>query len=179
MRTIDQLRSAFVNLEIEPIKWLGDSPERFDTYTRYAEMVETITEFGVYTGLSTAAFLRGNPQRLRSYDITDQYLTVLPELRHHATQHGIDFEFALGNSLDITIEPVDLLFIDTVHKRRHTQKELQRHAHRVKRFIVFHDTTAWPGVYQAACDFMQANPEWTTVEQCHNNSGLLVIGRQS
>ncbi len=179
MRTIDQLRNAFIHLEIEPTKWLGDSPQRFDTYTRYAAMVESVTEFGVYTGLSTAAFLRGNPRRLRSYDITDQYLTVLPELYNHAQSHGGDFEFAIGNSLEITIDPVDLLFIDTVHKRKHTQQELDKHAHNVKRFIIFHDTAAWPGVYKAACDFMRVNPQWSIVEQCNIDSGLLVIGRQT
>lgn len=178
MRTLEQLRHDFVNLKIEPTKWLGDSPDRFDTYTRYAQRVNTICEFGVYTGLSTAAFLAGKPKRLRSYDITDQYLTVLPELQHNAQINGTDFEFALANSLEVDIEPMDLLFIDTVHKKHHTQAELARHADKAQKFIIFHDTRAWPGVFEAAAEFLIAHAEWHVVEHCSRGSGLLVIERQ-
>jgi hypothetical protein len=81
MRTLDQLRTDYLDLKITPTNWLGDSPTRFDTYKRYASSVNSIIEFGVYTGLSTCAWLSGHPNRLRSYDITDKYITVLDELK--------------------------------------------------------------------------------------------------
>jgi len=179
MRTLEQLRQDFVNLRIEPTKWLGDSPTRFDTYTRYARQVDSVTEFGVYTGLSTAAFLTGQPKRLRSYDITAEYLTVLPELNHNANLLGVDFEFAIGNSLEIEIAPVDLLFIDTVHKLQHTRRELELHAAKVNKYIIFHDTTAWPGVFKAALEFLASNTEWRVHEHCKQDSGMLVIARHA
>ena len=98
MRSLDQLKQDFVNLVIEPTAWLGDSPDRFDTYTRYASQVDSITEFGVYTGLSTCAWLSGKPKKLRSYDITDKNLSVLAELKANAELNGTDFEFAIANS---------------------------------------------------------------------------------
>jgi hypothetical protein len=175
MKIITQLRDDFLSLKITPTAWLGDSPSRFDTYTKYATKVDSIVEFGVYTGLSTAAFLAGNPKKLRSYDITDENLTVLDRLNQHATQHQIDFEFIIGDSLAVDIEPTDLLFIDTVHKKKHTAAELVRHSNKVKRYIIFHDTTDWPGVFQAACDFLSENHQWHIVEHCNRGSGLLVL----
>jgi hypothetical protein len=91
MRTLEDLRADYVDLKIVPTNWLGDSPTRFDTYKRYASSVDSIIEFGVYTGLSTCAWLSGRPKRLRSYDITDRYLSVLDELAHNAEQNGTDF----------------------------------------------------------------------------------------
>lgn len=175
MRTIEQLKQAFLSLQITPTNWLGDSPTRFDTYQEYASKVDSIVEFGVYTGLSTAAFLSGIPKKLTSYDITDENLTVLDELYAHAKQHNIDFEFRIGDSLEVDIEECDLLFIDTVHKRSHCAAELARHANKVKKYIVFHDTTSFPGVFQAAVDFLIDNKSWHIVKHCNIDSGLLVL----
>ena len=177
MRTIEQLRLDFISLKILPTAWLGDSPSRFDTYTKYATTVDSIVEFGVYTGLSTAAFLAGNPKKLRSFDITAENFSVLPELKHYALSNNIDFKFEIGNSLEIDIEEADLLFIDTVHKKKHTLAELTRHANKAKKYIMFHDTTEWPGVFEAAFEFLLANHNWHIVEHCNKGSGLLVLKR--
>jgi hypothetical protein len=177
MRTIEQLKLDFISLKIQPTVWLGDSPSRFDTYTKYAANVNSIVEFGVYTGLSTAAFLMGNPKKLRSFDITTENLSVLPELEHYALSNNIDFKFQIGNSLEIEIDETDLLFIDTVHKKKHTLAELHRHADKVKKYIMFHDTTEWPGVFEAAFEFLIANHYWRIVEHCNRGSGLLVLER--
>jgi len=177
MRTLDQLRQAFVNLEIKPTAWLGDSPQRFNTYQRYASQVDSIVEFGVYTGLSTCAWLMGQPKKLRSYDITDENLSVFDELEHNAAQANIDFEFAVANSLEIDIESCDLLFIDTVHKYNHCLAELDRHGLHAQRYIVLHDPSDWPGVFEAAIKYMHHNRQWHIVEHCNRNSGLLVLER--
>jgi hypothetical protein len=177
MRTLEELKADFVNLTIQPTAWLGDSPDRFDTYARYAQQVDRIVEFGVYTGLSTCAWLSGNPKYLRSYDITDANLSVLPELMHHADEHNIDFEFNLGNSLEIDIEPCDLLFIDTVHKRPHCLAELERHSEQVAKYIILHDPSEWPGVFEAVIIFLHSNRQWHIIEHCNKNSGLLVLER--
>ncbi len=177
MRTLQELRQAFVNLEIKPTAWLGDSPQRFDTYQRYASQVNSIVEFGVYTGLSTCAWLMGQPKRLRSYDITDENLSVLGELMHNADSNQIDFEFAIANSLKIEIEPCDLLFIDTVHKYDHCLAELDRHGRQAQRYIVLHDPSDWPGVFEAAIKYLHHNRQWHIVEHCNRNSGLLVLER--
>ena len=177
MRTLEQLKKDFVELRIPPVAWLGDSPDRFDTYQRYASQVESIVEFGVYTGLSTCAWLSGQPKRLRSYDITDANLTVLDELKHNAQLNGTDFEFVIANSLEIDIEPCDLLFIDTVHKRDHCLAELDRHAKNAQRYIMLHDPSDWPGVFEAVIVFLHHNRQWHIIEHCNKNSGLVVLER--
>ena len=177
MRTLEQLREDFVNLEIKPTAWLGDSPTRFDTYALYASQVDSIVEFGVYTGLSTCAWLSGCPKKLRSYDITDTNLTVLDELKYCAEQNNTDFEFSIANSLEIDIEPCDLLFIDTVHTKQHCLAELDRHAKHTGRYIILHDPTEWPGVFEAVITFLHYNHDWHIIEHCNRGSGLLVLQR--
>jgi hypothetical protein len=177
MRTLQELQQDFVELKIHPTKWLGDSPSRFDTYQRYASLVDSIVEFGVYTGLSTCAWLSGNPKKLRSYDITDTYLSVLDELKHCAELNSTDFEFAIANSLEIDIEPCDLLFIDTVHTKQHCLAELDRHACHAQKYIVLHDPTEWPGVFEAVITFLHHNHAWHIIEHCNRGSGLLVLER--
>jgi hypothetical protein len=177
MRTLTELRQDFIDLKILPTAWLGDSPSRFDTYARYASQVDSIVEFGVYTGLSTCAWLSGQPKKLRSYDITNANLTVLNELNHCANQNKTDFVFEIANSLEIEIEPCDLLFIDTVHTKQHCLAELDRHAGNAGRYIVLHDPTEWPGVFEAVITFLHYNHEWHIVEHCNQGSGLLVLER--
>jgi hypothetical protein len=177
MRTLDQLKKDFVELKIPPLAWLGDSPGRFDTYQRYASQVKSIVEFGVYTGLSTCAWLSGQPKKLRSYDITDANLTVLDELKHNARLNSTDFEFAIANSLEIDIDPCDLLFIDTVHTKKHCLAELDRHANNAQKYIVLHDPTEWPGVFEAVITFLHHNHAWHIIEHCNKGSGLVVLER--
>lgn len=177
MRTIEQLREDFITLKIQPTDWLGDSPTRFDTYARYASMVDSVTEFGVYTGLSTTAFVSGKPRKVRSYDITNGYLTVLHEIEACAVELGVDFKFQIASSLNIEIEETDLLFIDTVHEKYYCLQELNLHHKKTKKFIVLHDITAWPGVLQAAEEFMSTHPEWVVYERDDVDSGLLVMSR--
>jgi hypothetical protein len=177
MRTIEQLREDFINLKIQPIDWLGDSPNRFDTYAAYARRVDSIAEFGVYTGLSTTAFLSGKPKVMRSYDISNKHFSVLPELKVYANKNNIDFTFSLADSLKIDIEPVDLLFIDTIHEHKHTIQELNRHASKVKKYILLHDPSDWPGVFTAVVEFLTKCREWRIVEHCNKNSGFLVLER--
>lgn len=177
MRTLEELRKDYTELNIKPVAWLGDSPTRFDTYKKYASKVDSIIEFGVYTGLSTCAWLSGKPDRLRSYDITDKYLSVLDELKSNAKQNGTDFKFAVANSLEIEAEECDLLFIDTVHTRIHCIAELNRHAGFAKKYIVLHDPSDWPGVFEAVIEYLHHNREWHIIEHCNKSSGLVVLER--
>jgi hypothetical protein len=177
MRTLFELKKDFLDLKILPTSWLGDSPARFDTYARYASMVDSIVEFGVYTGLSTCAWLSGKPKSLRSYDITDTNLTVLDDLKANAELNGTDFEFAIANSLEIEIEPCDLLFIDTVHTKDHCLAELDRHASKAQKYIILHDPSDWPGVFEAVITFLHHNRCWHIIEHCNQQSGLLVLER--
>lgn len=177
MRTIEQLQEAFLNGKIKPTGWLGDSPTRFDAYKCYASKVERIVELGVYTGLSTTAFLMGKPKKLRSYDLLPQNFVVKKDLMAYAENNNIDFEFIIGNSLEIEIEETDLLFIDTVHEKQHTLAELNKHADATRKYILLHDVESCPDVFAAAEEFLNINKCWSIKEHCKKGDGLLVLIR--
>jgi hypothetical protein len=120
------------------------------------------------------------PSQLLSYDLNPPQCGPLPVperwLKWHFTQADT------GKLPDIA--PTDLLFIDTLHTAAQVEAEL-RHAHRVRRYLVFHDTVLFgehgecgqPGIMPAIEAFRIAHPEWR--EFCHmrNCNGLLVLER--
>lgn len=175
MTSLEQIKDDFINLRIKPTGWLGDSPTRFDRYTYYAKQVNSIIEFGVYTGLSTTAFLLGNPKRLVSYDTFEDNFFIKKDLEMYALEHSINFEFRIGHTHYIKPEFTDLLFIDTEHTYDHVSKELEIHAPFVNKFILLHDVAACPEVLYAAVDYIVKNPEWVIHEHCNRGSGLLVL----
>jgi hypothetical protein len=175
MKTLEQLKDDFINLKIKPTGWLGDSPTRFDRYTYYAKQVDSIIEFGVYTGLSTTAFLLGNPKRLISYDTFEDNFFVRKDIEQYAKENNVHFEFRLGHTHFIPPEYTDLLFIDTEHTYDHVSKELEIHAPFVNKFIMLHDVAACPEVLYAAIDYIVKDPNWAIHEHCNQGSGLLVL----
>lgn len=173
--TLESLREEFIARRIRPTGWLGDSPIRFDTYTRYAVDCQTICEFGVYTGLSTTAFMMGHPQKLTSYDIYPDNFLVRDILENYARDHNIDFQFKTDNSLKVQIEETDLLFLDTVHEREHVYQELKLHAPKTKKYIMIHDVAACEPVLDAVIDYIKYDKNWKIKEHCNRGSGLMVL----
>jgi hypothetical protein len=157
----------------------SDINEHLPTIKKYAEECDHITEMGVRWVVSTYAFMMGYPKKLISIDIlpVENFGINREDLKNLAYENNIDFEFAIGNSLELDIEPCDLLFIDTVHKRAHCLAELDRHAKNAQRYIVLHDPSDWPGVFEAVIIFLHHNREWHIVEHCNKESGLLVLER--
>ena len=78
-----------------------------------AKTCKSVTELGVRDGVSTRAFLFAGV-RLRSYDLyIDQ---TVKELFDKVKQDGKDVDYLIGNSLEISLESTDLLFIDSYKK---------------------------------------------------------------
>ena len=162
----------------------SDINEHLPTLKHYAEACAHVTEFGVRSIVSTWALLAARPAKLISYDINpppnlQQVLNVIKET-------NIQFEFRLNNVLEITIEPTDMLFIDTLHQYGQIKKELELHADKVSKYIAFHDTYLFanigedkqsPGIWQAIQEFLDSHPEWTICEQVEYNNGLTVVKR--
>src|SRR5688572_18314811 len=119
----------------------SDISEHIPTLFRLGRMVNHITEFGTRWGVSTAAFLRAAPRRFVAYDIAR--FPEVDVLVAAAEQAGLDFEFRLESVLETTIEPTELLFIDTLHTYDQLLAELERHAESVSTFIAMHDTSTY------------------------------------
>lgn len=161
----------------------SDIFEHLPLFNILAKTCTHVTEFGVRWGTSSTAWLNNNV-RLRAYDIK-----AFPEavtLFDKAQQLGKDAELIIADTGTMEdIEPTDLLFIDSLHTAEHILKEL-RFAHRVRKYLVFHDTVTFgdvgedgsPGVMHAVQAFLSANTDWVILENRTNCNGIMVLTRK-
>jgi cephalosporin hydroxylase len=159
---------------------------------RYTEECDHVTEMGVRWVISTWAFLEGNPKTLISYDIEypEHHGGNLKEVEDAVAETDINFKFIKADVLKIEMEPTDLLFIDTYHCYEQLKQELDLHASKAKKYIVFHDTTTFAycnegeptgsgkGIWPAIQEFLDSHStEWVLHERLTNNNGLTIIKR--
>lgn len=134
---------AFKTIE-ERYQWVLRSRRRSEIRLHLPFMKElatglhSVTEFGVKSGQSTTAFLAAQPDFLTSVDLSET--PVVRELKE--LQGATAFTFIEGDSRKVEIEPTDLLFIDSTHTAAHLEEELTRHAGKVRKYLVFHDTVS-------------------------------------
>lgn len=166
---------------------VGDINEHLSVLRGLAERCSHITEFGVRYGESTKAFLMSDA-KLISYDIhQNDYVNNLFLLANKAGKNATFFE---ANVLDIDIEPTELLFIDTLHNYGQLKAELSKHASKVSKYIVFHDTHTFgvkdeipsvaggkQGLLPAIVEFLIDNKEWKFKTLLTNNNGLTILER--
>ena len=160
-------------------KWnKSDINEHLAVMHKYADECEHITEFGVRTGVSTWAWLASRAKVIRCFDI-ENVMNNLDQHIHSAKDTRKDFTFTCVSTVadKLEIEPTDLLFIDTEHTYEQCRKELQMHAHKVKKYIIFHDTTLCQELNKAINEFLEYNKEWKVKEILTNNNGLTVLER--
>ncbi len=178
----------------------SDINEHLDTLHTYASKCDHITEMGVRGVLSTYALLYGNPSKgLISYDILhpEHYGGTLKLVEELAKEYNIPYEFKIGDSLTIDIDPTDLLFIDTWHTYNQLYSELNLHSGMVSKYIILHDTTTYAhrgepltskntfvgevdltkGLWDAVEEFLSNTDEWEVEKRYTNNNGLTILTR--
>lgn len=181
----------------------SDINEHLPVLRQFAEKCEHITEFGMrWARGSTLAFLAAQPKTFISWDIDPVAVT-------HPRVHSLipivgetSFQPRCGDTLKITIEPTDMLFIDTLHEGKHLLAELERHVDPkpfekkvmspVRKYLAFHDTQTFgmvgenggPGLRTAIRQFQRlfAFPLWKVATDkngrlmdLENNNGLIVL----
>jgi hypothetical protein len=141
-----------------------------------------VTEFGVRAGASTTAFLHAAPARLVCYDIQEHPDAAVLNSMAPA---GTEFVFHKQDVLTAEIEPTDLLFIDTLHTYDQLRTELCRHASKVRRYIVLHDTGTFGtlgelsgsrGLWPAIDEFTRLG-DFQIKDHYPYNNGLTVLVR--
>ena len=171
---------------LQAVNTTSDINEHLHTLVRCANQCNTVTEFGARTGNSTVAFIYSNCKVFTTYDI--RILAEILQLQDSAKSElpGKKVSCIAANTLKIEIDPTDLLFIDTDHTYLQASSELKIHAHKVSKYIILHDTSTFgykdiggngPGIMPAVTEFVDANKEWSIVEQYTNNNGLTILGR--
>jgi hypothetical protein len=157
----------------------SDINEHIPVLTEYANECNHITEFGTRTGVSTWAWIASSAKTIRCFDIDEVVDKNLEVHKEALKKLDKDFTFncvsTIADKLDI--EPTDLLFIDTNHTYEQCSKELKLHAHKVKKYLIFHDTATCSEVVKAINEFIEANKEWKIKEILTNNNGLTVLER--
>jgi hypothetical protein len=140
-----------------------------------------VTEFGFGLGRSTAALINARPLRVVSYDILPLF-AIAEEYKSLAEEAGVNFRYIRADTSSVTIEPTDLLFIDSLHTAEQITAEL-RNAPLVKDYIIFHDIVSYgkqgedgrSGIVEPILDFLRQNQEWKLVQCYHRANGLAVI----
>lgn len=167
---------------------MSDINEHLPTIRKYAEKCDHITELGVRSFVTTWAFLMAKPKKLISVDIEDPVKSGgnVNDVYAAAKDLNVDFNFILGNDLEISLEQTDLLFIDTDHTYEQLSQELKLIGPRVNKYIIMHDTFIFgsvgmygtgKGLLHAINEFLRLNKEWKIIEQFFNNNGLTILGK--
>lgn len=161
-----------------------DIHEHLPTIRRYAQECFHITEFGTRYVVSTYAFMAGKPTKLVTYDLyPHENIWTAASI---AQENNVDFSFMERDTTQVEIEPTDLLFIDTLHTYAQCKKELELHASKARKYIMFHDTVSFgysdegsvgPGLMPAITEFLAANPQWQIKEHYTNCNGLMILER--
>lgn len=141
-----------------------------------------VVEFGFRTGVSTSAFLAAGADVI-SYDVVD----CRPWVGFYTSMAPRRFRFEFKSSLEATIPPCDLLFIDSLHTYAQLSAELHRHHTKPKDLIVLHDTFTFRdrdkvgtgcGLGRAIAEFLEGHPEWQVESHTDECNGLTVLRRQ-
>ena len=158
----------------------GDITEHLPKLRALASACDTVVEFGVFRGASSAAILAGTKGCLYSYDVDKQ--ADVDALLDAADGRWI---FRICDSHKASIPECDMLFIDSWHTGEHLRGELEAHHTRVRRWIVMHDTETFgqrgedgsPGLWGALQDWLALHPEWRLSEHFQNCNGLSILER--
>ena len=162
----------------------SDINEHLPLLAKLSSECEHITEMGVRYCVSTFAFIEGNPKKLVSIDIDHPSFYLHQEGGKHfaeverlCKEKDIDFQFIQASTLDIEIEPTDLLFIDTLHTYEQLSQELKLHGNKVKKYIVMHDTVSCAKELQPAITEIMDTGKWKVKYHMLNNNGMVVLER--
>jgi hypothetical protein len=185
----------------------SDINEHLPQLKKLASECSSSVEIGLRGLASTSAILQGlseNNAPFRSYvgiDLEFPSKDKLQQACSLAESQGISFQFLQGNDMKIDIDPVDLLFIDSLHTYCHLTNELEKFSPKVRKYIALHHTSSpWDmedddsyqgdyseynlsidrakrGLWPAVLDFLQNHPEWSLFRRHNYNHGFTVLKR--
>lgn len=185
----------------------SDINEHIPVLRQLANECTSVAEIGVRSIVSTWGILQGlseNSFPQKKYlgiDLQTPPINQLQLVKKLAKENGIDFVFWTVNDMQIELEPVEMLFIDSLHTYCHLTYELETFSPKVQKYLCIHDTSdpwahrddksyhgkyseypSWydrskRGLWPAVCDFLERHPEWSLVERRTNNHGFTILKR--
>jgi hypothetical protein len=137
----------------------------------------TYTELGVNQGATLAAAILHGCISATGYDIDlSNYRLAARILSNYATRNGVKLAVIEGNSIEVTLNPVDVLYIDSYHSEDHLRKELKLHSDQVNKYIICHDTNSSAGLRKAVRQFVRTS-KWRIVNDCREGTGFTTLAR--
>lgn len=158
-----------------------------------------VSSWGLVQGLSENSYIEKSYLGIDLVNPPGDRLQLLKQL---SEANGIKFTFWRVNDMEIELEPVDLLFIDSLHTYCHLTYELETFSSSVNKYICMHDTSEpwgsqndsdyhgdyseYPywcdrtkrGLWQAVVDFLENHPEWVLHKRLTNNHGFTILKRK-
>lgn len=175
----------------------SDINEHIPVIRKYASQCETVIECGVRACVSTWALLAASPKRYVGIDL--HYHDNIGIAKEEAEKEGIEFIFIQGDSSKEELPESQFMLIDSFHSYQHLKNELAKHADKIKKYLIFHDTFSYKdrneagfwltpeelanadntnkGIWPAIEEFLQDNPQWSIAEHLTNNNGLTILKR--
>ena len=152
-----------------------------DEIKKRIEDCNSYTELGINQGTTLAIPVLKGISTITAYDITlGPYNRAKGLFDEHAKQLDINYNVYEANTLAINIDPVDVLYIDTVHLYDHLIKELALHGGKANKFIIVHDTFVNNKELKIAVEeYVDANKEWSVVTDCEINVGFMTIEKKT
>jgi len=160
-----------------------------DAIQKFMKDCRSYKELGTHQGASAAAAMLADnkPKYMELIDIDHvKYRKTLKALAEpYCKEHGIELvvrEADSGGLGSMSSKAVDMLVIDSIHKRPHMEKELQIHGQMVTKYIVAHDTSRAQSsnlveLYECLVNFCIDNPSWKVEERGVENVGYTVLKR--
>lgn len=159
--------------------------EQLPILKQYAKKCDHITEIGVNIGHSTRGFMAGRPKKMVGIDYKE-YGSDTQKIKDLARHNGIEYDYVLADSLSVTIEPTDLLFLDGNHTYEYVIGELRKHSPNVKKWMFAHDINhegkmspvGKPyAVMAGITTFLKENNKWKIKLIDKRQVGLLILER--
>jgi hypothetical protein len=182
------------------------------TLVRLSKDCETVVELGVRDAVSTFAFINGLKQNEKDKKILHCVdICEVPDyqfIQRNSKKDGVKVKFHKESSLNIDLDDIDMVFIDTWHVYAQLKRELEKYGPITKKYIVMHDTEVDKidgevirlkqdvkklseesgysveelscGLGKAIVDFLMENEkEWKLTEHYVNNNGLTILKRKT
>lgn len=162
-----------------------------DTLRDLASECDVVVEFGIRSASSSSALVLGCKGTVYSYDIEriDQWHQPLKAAA------GDKWVVTYCRSEEADIPECDMLFHDTFHNYEQVKAEIRAHAHKVRKYYVFHDSVKnaisggenhtrgnfnpnLAGFRLAVDELMIEDPSWFIKAHYPHDDGLLVLERR-
>lgn len=189
------------------------SMQHFSTFYHFGTKCKRIVEMGVWQAVSSWAWVACDPSYLRLVDVQKVPGGQHDEIEEEAKKMGMDFKFEIGDTGHGAIfknqkiaerelskrgnvsevpnyimdDNIDLLYIDSYHSYTQVKAELELHAHKVNKYLVFHDTETFGethdydgdlGLNPAIREYIAEHPEWYYIHKVSYGDGCTVLGNK-